>query len=216
MNFANDDFIQHLIEQYDYLLTSIRGFDTKKKLHEAKRMATTVRVLVHDTKHSTSILTHLRRKNILFCNSSIKEKMTQPDGSIIINPMQKPMYYEEVDLNGVQIYPNLDSNKHNESFITFDYWWNKDIILENGKGDKFTRKDIVLALSNKDGGAHVDVELTKSYGELTRGVSTGETFQKGTQLPEPIKNPHLYTMRQITYEVITTLNEEFEEFEELK
>ncbi len=30
MNFANDDFIQHLIEQYDYLLTSIRGFDTKK------------------------------------------------------------------------------------------------------------------------------------------------------------------------------------------
>ncbi|WP_407728490.1 hypothetical protein ACJMCD_28625 (plasmid) [Priestia megaterium] len=211
MQFTNDDFIQHLIEQYDYLLTSVRAFDEEKKLHEAKRMATTVRVLIHDTKSSVSVLTHLNKKNILFCNSSIQDNIIQTDGSIIINTMQKPMYYEEIDLSGVQLYPNLDLNQSNESFVTFDHWWNQESILENGKGDKFTRKDIVLALSNKDGGAHVDMELKRNYGELTRGASTGETFKKGTHSPEPIKNPHLYTMRQITHEVIKTLKREFEE-----
>ncbi|WP_273854132.1 hypothetical protein [Guptibacillus spartinae] len=209
MGLSYNDFIGHLIEQFDHLLTSIKAFDQDEKLNEAKRMATTVRVLVHDTNKSISLLTHLNKKSILFCDSSVQPKQKLPDGTIIIKPMTKPMYYEEFDLNGPKLYSNLDSNVQNESFIPFNDWWENQTILTSGVGDDFTRKSLVLSLSNQDGGAHVDNKLKKDYSELTRGGSTGETFQIGNNQPEPIKNPHLYTMRQIAYEIRKTLAQEF-------
>ncbi|PFL43551.1 hypothetical protein [Bacillus cereus] len=213
MKLKEEDFIENLKETYDFLHTSADVFDKKKKYHEAKRMATNVRVLLHDTHNSTSLLKHLERKDILYCDSSFKPDTVQENGSICVMPMNKPMYYEEISIDGVTMIPYLSENE--EKYIPFKDWWEGQIILTNGYGNTFTRKSIVTALANRDGGAHVDSKLNASYFHLTRGISTGETFQKNGEDPEPIPNPHLFTMRQITYEVIKTLEKEFDELSEL-
>ncbi|PER43296.1 hypothetical protein [Bacillus thuringiensis] len=214
MKLKKEDFMENLIEAYDFLITSVDVFDKKQKYHEAKRMATTVRVLLHDTNQSTSLLKHLDRKDIHFCDSSFKHDMVQEDGSICIMPLSKPMYYEEVSIDGVTLIPYLNENE--EKYIPFKEWWEEQVILTNGYGNTFTRKSIVTELANRDGGAHVDSKLRDSYFHLTRGISTGETFQRNDGDPEPIPNPHLFTMRQITYEVLKTLEKEFNEFIELE
>jgi hypothetical protein len=52
------DFREHLIEQLGFLASSAAEYDAGTE-SEAKRLATTIRVLVHDTSRSRSVLTHL-------------------------------------------------------------------------------------------------------------------------------------------------------------
>ncbi|HEY4058491.1 MAG TPA: hypothetical protein VGM39_17885 [Kofleriaceae bacterium] len=54
----DQDFRAHLIEQVGFLDASSTAYDQGIE-SEAKRLATTVRVLVHDTSASRSLLTHL-------------------------------------------------------------------------------------------------------------------------------------------------------------
>jgi hypothetical protein len=51
----------HLKEQLDFLITSCDLYD-RGKLSEAKRIAATIRILFHDTKHSRSLLGQLEKK----------------------------------------------------------------------------------------------------------------------------------------------------------
>ncbi|MFJ5956563.1 hypothetical protein ACIQC5_11475 [Paenarthrobacter sp. NPDC092416] len=49
------DDINRLVEQLEFLDSSCAAYDSGSR-SEAKRLATTVRVLLHDTKQSTSLL----------------------------------------------------------------------------------------------------------------------------------------------------------------
>lgn len=52
------DFKAHLFEQLDFLRSSIASYDAGKE-HEAKRLSVPIRTLVHNTRRSTGLLTHL-------------------------------------------------------------------------------------------------------------------------------------------------------------
>ena len=69
---------------------------------------------------------------------------------------------------------------------------------------RITRKDIVLAAANKDGGAHVDANLTDEYKALTKDGAVGcfvyETL--GNRLEAPIRDAHLVSLRQIGCELL--------------
>jgi hypothetical protein len=56
--------MQHLHEQMTFLRGSAESYDAGD-FSEAKRLATTLRLLLHDTKKSRSLLTHLGLKNKL-------------------------------------------------------------------------------------------------------------------------------------------------------
>ena len=45
--------------------------------------------------------------------------------------------------------------------LLFDEWWGMQIIKINN--EVFTRKDLILSVANKDGGAHIDRNLPLSY-----------------------------------------------------
>ncbi len=93
--------------------------------------------------------------------------------------------------------------------INFESWWNETVILDKNKS-KFSRKLLVLSLSNKDGGAHVDHTLDEQYANLSRFNSlnwvliTSEHEIKG-----PSTGPEIASVRQIAYEVLLTLKDEF-------
>jgi hypothetical protein len=46
-------------------------------------------------------------------------------------------------------------------------------IITDSAGADFTRKDLVLALANQDGGAHVDPALNEAYEALSQSNSLG-------------------------------------------
>lgn len=71
-----------LRDQFDFLETSGAGFDAGRTA-EAKRLATTIRVLVHDTAASTSLLRQLGVKDDLrFVDTSV-EPFPEPEPGIL-------------------------------------------------------------------------------------------------------------------------------------
>ena len=67
-----------------------------------------------------------------------------------------------------------------------------------------SRKDIILAAANQDGGAHVDASPNQITQELIRGVgrfgiSVGKKLKK-TEL----ENHHFPLIRQFSYEVLNS------------
>ena len=66
------------------------------------------------------------------------------------------------------------------------------------------RKDIILTAVNKDGGAHVDVELTPEYERLSApgavGVWVG--WVEGGEDRTPITGAHFVCLRQMGYELL--------------
>jgi hypothetical protein len=59
-------------------------------------------------------------------------------------------------------------------------WWN-GIVLRDQKTHAFTRRDLVLAVADQDGGAHVDAQLDEAYAELTRANSLQHTWGRNEE-----------------------------------
>ncbi len=190
------DFIKQLKRQLDFLNRSSDSFDYGYK-DEAIRIAVVLRVLFHDTRNSTSLLKHLKSKHLnLLCTCPVPHPNTI---------MFYGLGYVEVDESGNSIYnPDLeDSYFRNE--IPINEWWNQ-IVYVLDRSTKLSRSDIILAASNKDGGTHVDKQLTPVYEKLTLQstygnfqINVGKSF-KNIEIAEP----HLVALRQMSFEVLNS------------
>ncbi len=154
---THDELRQHLKEQLGFLDESARLHDQGKE-HEAKRLATSIRVLVHDTAQSRSLLQLL----------GVKAQMTywsvllQEAGPACRSYMGIGM---RLAFSGrAQYVPVLFPPQRQ---LPFDKWWDDSpLIVEDT--ERVTRKRAVLALANKDGGAHVDPILNDLDHRLLR------------------------------------------------
>lgn len=195
---TEEDFKNQLKDQIQLLLNACQSFDNGFKM-EAKNIAIRLRILLWDKGRSTSLLTHLGKKNILFYDSTHDEGLLTPFMSFI---------GIRTTSEGIEYIPNLDSVPQliSNKKINFEEWWNQEIL----KGP-FTREDVVRAVCNKDGGAHVDLNLDGEYADLTRKNSIGIVYYNGDVEKTP-KGIELAVIRQIAYEVIRSLKDEFPEF----
>ncbi len=168
-----NELLNHLDEQLYFLQKSINDYDQNEI--EAKRAATIIRTLVHDTQNSTSLLNMLNAKNIEFIDTNAPKNafanwklsgVGMTGGNIFL---QNTPYVGLVgkELTGspdgiiisyTPIYKNWDKVDRK---IDFNSWWNAEI-YDNRSGDSLSRKGLVLNIANKDGGAHID-NLTKQY-----------------------------------------------------
>ena len=185
----------HLKEQIEFLQSSCDSYDNGFE-GEAKRIASVIRVLLHDTDKSKSLLSLLDIKNTLdFWDSSIKSEV---DGATRVGG-----YAGLVSIASNGYIPNLD-NDLNSRKVDFDKYWNKTILIDK-ENKNFTRKNIILYLANKDGGSHVDPKLDKKYAELSRNNSIGwMRFENGKDASS-INGVELATVRQIGHEILKTL-----------
>ena len=87
---------------------------------------------------------------------------------------------------------------------SFDDWLGS-LVIKDCIGNTFTRRSIVLALANQDGGAHVDPALRDNYADLTRHNSLNGQLVQPDGTHEPIEMAAHATMRQITHELLVTL-----------
>jgi hypothetical protein len=189
----------HLKEQISFLKRSIASFD-QGYLDEAKRIAVVVRVLVHDTEASKSLLGLLNLKNIDFFD-------TAPDYTQnIIGSFNGLALLEGGGPKGGRFVPRclIPGNPAKPyTFKPFGEWWQKTVIVDN-KNQKFSRQKIILALANKEGGAHIDPELDADYFALSKNNSMGWFYIMGDETG-PVRNIEFVSCRQIAEEIIVTL-----------
>lgn len=192
----------HLTEQVAFLRASCRAFD-QGEVAEAKRIAVQLRVLLHDTRRSRSLLSQLgsgfnwrfadtafpfNPRNMLGHHGlvSIKIENTPPTGKASYEPL-------------------CESTRGLSLFVPFRVWWATAIVFRDSQGALFTRKDVVLTVANQDGGAHVDPELDGAYAALSKENSLGWQFKVDDEdVPWP-SNPVPASIRQVGHEVLITL-----------
>jgi hypothetical protein len=199
------DLQSHLKEQIHFLISSSKGYDNGD-YGEAKRMAVSLRILLHDTPRSHSLLQQLLKKDLKFYNTTgVEENET--------GYPSKRLYFINAAHAGydrVTFEPILDNRPPGDvmSKNTFEFWWNQIILVADEKS-KFSRRKIVLAVSNQDGGAHVAPKLDNQFATLKRDKSLGITTYVYGRRVDFTNTSELATIRQITYEVLFTLKEEF-------
>ncbi|MDO8282591.1 MAG: hypothetical protein Q7U10_08235 [Thermodesulfovibrionia bacterium] len=195
-----DELQKHLRDNVGFLEASCASFDSGF-LGEAKRLATTIRVLLHDTNKSQSLLGLLGMKNSLkYINTA-----NQHDPNNLF--AHHGLLGMRFGSGGPSYWAPLGDgppSRYNRQTCTFDEWWNENVIIDK-RGGVFSRRNLVLSLANMDGGAHVDPLLDKAYSELTRSDSVGWMISDGTEA-RPLSDIELHSVRQIAYELMQSLN----------
>lgn len=175
------DFVARLAEQLASLDASADAYDRGIE-SEAIRLAATVRVLVHDGRPpSRALLSHLQVRDRLpwteTAAGEIRESALSVGSGLSIMRMS-------TDGSGTSFQPLLGQlpPERIHPAAAFVDWWN-DPVLADADGTSYNRRSLVLWVTNKEGGAHVDENLPSAYVALTRENSIGIT-----QVPAPHVN----------------------------
>lgn len=212
---TQEELIAQLRTHVIFLRRSGRLFDDGAE-DEALRLAVSIRVLVHDTSSSTSVLKQLGVKTTLTYLDTYIPPPEPQEGTFVwhmgagvagltADELGRPCYKATKDLHPLSIGP-----------VPFDDWWNRSIIRDQAGAD-FTRRELALALANQDGGAHVDPELDEAYEALSRsnslGWMAGVPWRVGDGEADgvPMGSPVPANVRQIAWELEQSLMDQLGE-----
>jgi hypothetical protein len=187
------DFRAHLQKQLGFLQRSCESYDAEFQ-DEAIRIATTIRVLIHDTKNSTSLLKHLNATTINLL-STAEEPSMQTVIYIGLGMMR-------TGPGKAEYFPQLGDGPPINALVPVSKWWGQVVMVLNSV--RISRRDIVLAAANKDGGTHVDSKLSAEYAALAKDGAVGFfVYQtEGSRTSAQIQNAHLVSLRQLGYELL--------------
>ncbi len=190
-----NDMRKHFSTQIFFLKNSISSYDSGFE-DEGQRIATTIRILLHDTDKSTSLFKHLDMKTHMFFLSTaftyIPINMLSYEGLLATSR------------NGIYLPHCLSDNKIQGLCLVFEDWWN-EIILDD-KINVFSRKDIVLYVANKDGGAHIDKNLNEAYTSLTKNNSLSGRMLVNNKENPLLNSPVYACIRQIAFELLYSID----------
>jgi hypothetical protein len=160
------------ITEYEHKVIGV-PFDIEIKTEiEAKRIATIVRILLHDTSASTSLVKLLGiKENISYLDTSAPndKRLHSMSGMHGVRSSNSDQYFglvAKVNADSTLIATPLYEQHLSEWYsrylkLNFLNWWQKEII--NSNGCKYTREDLILKVANKDGGAHIQNDLPTEY-----------------------------------------------------
>jgi hypothetical protein len=197
------ELLNDLKNQITLIKNSANLFDNGCEI-EAINLATRIRVIVHNTKNATSLLSQLNKSNILFydvANEYLPENLLT----------QSPLLIMKMGDDKVEFIPPLDNFPDRRVYKkrSFNNWWSRVYIFKDKNGTLFTRENIVREVTDKDGGAHIDPALNTTYADISRFNSLAFKYinkdGEESQLPSPIPA----AIRQIAHEVLKTLQDEF-------
>jgi hypothetical protein len=185
-----------LKEQMEFLRTSLRGFYAGD-FAESVRIATVIRVLVHESGMSKPLLKQAK-PNCL--ELPILEHVGERDG-------QEAIFSFAVSVRmGPTVAPAVDLGSSHHTLSSVGAWWNRTVFTFQSRMATqliYRRKQVVLILANKEGGAHVDpnedpdyerllIDVPLSFADYGVPVETPDlarflTAQSGVQMLECLK-----------------------------
>lgn len=187
-------FCTHLHRQLDFIDASCKRFDQGAH-HEAIRIAQAVRVLFHTTAASTSLITHLgiAPEMASYCYPIFDKTKFFPNLTVMVVSLSPPSF---------DFHPKLDAANQPRG-VTFDEWWNVETVYNQPPDVVVTRKSLVLAAANKDGGAHID-RPTAQYQAMIDGLGCSIilTPPDRPEIPFTSELAHFSAIRQIGHEVL--------------
>lgn len=201
-----------LDEQLRFLELSAESYDGGF-VGEAKRLATTIRILVHDTKNSHSLLAQLNKKNRQFLNTAFDKTPNNIEsygGLIAVATAkgdEKPKHKYAALLDEI---PPPFRNK----WVNFETWWAEPIFI-NQKKEEISRSKLILTACDQDGGAHIDPKIDAIYDSLISGSFMGwESHSSNGNLL--ISGAESAAIRQIAHEILKTLKPGYSKEPEMK
>ena len=197
----NPRFTDKLKEQLQFIKRSCDAYDQGAE-NEALRIATSLRVIFHNTTQSVSLMAHLGFENKKMLSSS------RGHGD------WKDYLSHQINLSSsqpIKLLPILDQQFQELSIG--DWWKNETVFVHNG--NNHSRRKIILSAANKDGGAHVDDELEEYYkflcaGEYAFGITGNLSYDGNPPFPQGItiypSNAHLALIRQFGHETLASVS----------
>jgi hypothetical protein len=226
---TRDELLGRVAEQRRFLTTSCNAFDASDHA-EAKRIATAVQALLLGASSDLALLAQLQIRDQIGWLDTAGSILPLVAGA------QTPLVYLTVDARLDQTrsswLPTLDAwdrrlqarprlapdveetlarmrasqlLRSRGSWLAFADWWSADV-MRDMSGQHFTRADLVQALANEADEAHVDPHLDELYRRLTRPTSSGWAIDLEAGPAVPLLTPLLASVRQIAYEVETSLH----------
>ncbi|SRR5260370_5136300 len=154
-----EKILAKLKEQVAFLRTSLRAFYAGD-LAESVRIATIIRVLVHETGMSKPLLKQAKPNGL---ELPILEHVGEWPG-------EEQIFSFAVSVRmGSTIAPAVDLGSTHHTLSSVGAWWNRTVFtFQSRVGTQliYTRKQVVLILSDKEGGAHVDPTEDPNYARL--------------------------------------------------
>jgi hypothetical protein len=90
--------------------------------------------------------------------------------------------------------------------VPFNEWW-QAIILNDHKGIAFTRKTLVIAVAEQDGGIEVASGLDQTYIKLARKNAMG-----WLQGDKPLMDVELHSIREIAWECLDAIKRQYPQY----
>lgn len=188
------DLAERLSEHMDWLRASAERFDAGT-VSEAKRMATSIRSLVHTTEASTSLLTQMNLLDSITWRSAVK--MVNADGATHTGGL----WISSPSVPGFE--PIRGWPKFTTSFET---WWHGSV--GTIEGVDLSRYYFVWHAANVDGGAHIDPRLPDHYESLSRkgGLKPLRINSAGDAYPDR-SDPTPSALRTICTELVVSIED---------
>jgi hypothetical protein len=145
-----------LRDQHSRLKEAVDAFYAGKEV-QALNVAITVRVLIHETDRSCSLLS---RVNPNYWDLTIHHRPVLTPGAVFALPVTL-----QITGDGARqiIRTSLDSESY--QLVPLRHWWNAEYqpigIL------RLSKKDIILTVADKDGGAHIDARVSDIHATLS-------------------------------------------------
>ena len=186
----NPELIDYLRRELNFLWYASRIFDEGYE-EIAVKMAVSVRILMHDTRQSTSLFTQLE--------APVQVLSTVPT----YPPIGQAFLFVGTlsSVGGAKQVPILDGHQNQHHLLPWQEWWTEPVYALRELGH-FSRRDLVLPAANKDGGAHVDLnKIPESYDVLRKGVARRPGTETNDDAPE-LTNNQYPDLRQIAHELL--------------
>jgi hypothetical protein len=142
-------------------------------------LATRLRVLLNDENKNKSLLSLLNiKKEYRFQGVKCDLSYVMPANMVFTSVLTSTVVSDNL------LFCKANDFAPNEILLyTFDAWWNEIVIdSKHPELSQITRRDIILTLADKEGGAHVDETYDKAYYQARNGgvslfTNTGEEIK---------------------------------------
>lgn len=185
------ELIKHLKRQVVFLKNSIAAYDLGDR-EEAVRIAVIVRVLCHDYKNSSVSLFQK-----LGCSAPQLISTSKTASASDLHGIDFGTFLAGQVMGNTIEYSPIDASA---PVVDYQTWWSQHIFFRDQKF--YSRKDVVLAAANKDGGAHV-ADPDSNLAALIEGFwLQTTTLADGTKLTTPVEDNHFAMLRRLGEEIL--------------
>lgn len=215
-------------EQRRFLSVSCAAFDSGDHA-EAKRIAACLRALLQDPGTGQALLSELGSRDLIGWLDTAGSLLPLPDQAQ--TPLVHVSAEEKPGRTGTTWLPTLDAwdrrlqerprlpasveeslarmraehlLRSRGHWLPFHEWWDADVMCDEG-GQKFTRADLVAALTDPAGTAAADPGLDDVHRHRPRWDTSGWAVDLDDLPRGPALGPTLSSVRQIAYEVEMSL-----------